>query len=118
MRPFSRSIHDQHAVLDRERAAGEAGAGAARDPRHLGLRAGRDDLAHLLGRAGQHGRSGRGVVLQQAVRLVGPELVLLRVDPVVPDDPAQLADELAQVALGRLRLRGVRGDGGAFGGCG
>ena len=67
---------------------------------------------------GQHGRRGRRVVLEQAVRLVGPELVLLRVDPVVPDDPAQLGDELAQVALGRLRLRGVRGDGGAFRGCG
>ncbi len=69
-------------------------------------------------RARQHCRRRRRVVLQQAVGLVGAELVLLRVDPVVPDDPAQLGDELAQVALGRLRLRGVRGDGGAFGGCG
>ncbi len=108
---------DQHAVLDRQRAAREARARPAGDPRHLDARAGGDDLPHLLGGAGQHGRGRRDVVLQQAVRLVGAQLVLVRVDPLVAEDPAQLRDQLAQVALGRLRLRRVGGDGGTFGGC-
>ena len=36
-------------------------------------------------------------VLEQAVGLVGPQLVLGRVDPVLADDAAQLADEVREV---------------------
>ena len=35
---FIRVSDEQHAVLDRQRAAGEARPGAARDPRHLRAR--------------------------------------------------------------------------------
>jgi hypothetical protein len=116
--PLHPREHEQHAVLDRQRAAGEPGAGAARDERHLGPRARAHHVADLLGGAREHRRGGDRVVLQQAVGLVGPQLVLLRVHPLVADDPAQLAHELAQVALRRVGLRRAGRDGGAFGGCG
>ena len=70
----------------------------------------RDDL---LGAVGQHGGRGRRVVLEQPVGLVGAQLVLGRVDPVVADDPAQFGDQLGDVsrrlARCRLDLRGALG---------
>jgi hypothetical protein len=90
--------HDEDAVVDRQRAAGEPRAGATGDPRHAGARACPHDARDLLRRAGEDGGGRDRVVLQQPVGLVGAQLVLVRVDPVVADDPAQLSDERAQVA--------------------
>ena len=49
------------------------GAGAARHPRHLGPRAGGDDLPHLLGGAGQHRRrrASRGTAAGRRTRRCG-----------------------------------------------
>ena len=78
---FIRETHDQHAVLDRQRAAGQARAGAARDPRHARLGARPHDAPDLLGGAREHRRGRDRVVLEQAVGLVGPQLVLRRCRP-------------------------------------
>ena len=50
---------DEHAVGDRQRAAGQAGAVPARDERHAVAPAQPDDRLHLLGRLGQHDRRRR-----------------------------------------------------------
>ena len=51
---------DEDAVLDGQRAAGQARAGAARHPRHAGVRAGPHARLDLRGGAGQHRRAGGG----------------------------------------------------------
>ena len=49
--------------------------------------------------AGSTAAAGHAAVLEQPVGLVGPQLVLLRVDPLVADGVAQLGDERRQVTL-------------------
>ena len=118
MRALSRSISrialharddDQHAVLDRQRAAGQPGAGAAGHPRHpVAARTPGRPPAPPRRSPGSTAAAGVDVVLQQPVGLVGPQLVLGRVDPVVAADRAQLADQRRDVAGcgGRLRRDG------------
>ncbi len=57
---------------------------------------------------GSTAAAGRGVVLQQPVRLVGAQLVLGRVDPAFAADRLQLADQRRDVARGRPRRRLLR----------
>ena len=91
----------------------QPGAGAARDPGDLLARARLDDRLDLLGAVGQHRGGGRRVVLQQPVGLVGAQLMLGRVDPLVADDPLELLDQRGDVARALARrffdLRGTLG---------
>jgi aconitate hydratase len=96
--------HEQHAVLDGQRAAAQPRAGPACDPGDVLARARAHDRLDLLGRRGQDGGGRRRVVLEQAVGLVGPQLVLLRVDPFVAGDRPQLLDQAGDV-LRRLARR-------------
>jgi hypothetical protein len=86
---------DQHALLDRQRAAGEAGPGAARDPRHLLLVAGAHDPGDLVRRARQHDGHRARRVLEQPVRLIGRELPLVRDEVLAPDYASQPCQERA-----------------------
>ena len=65
---------EHHAVRGRQRAAGEAGAGAARHHRHPLGGADAHDRRHLLGRGRQHDRERRAAVGRQGVALVGADL--------------------------------------------
>ena len=88
--------------LDRQRAAGQAAARAARDPRHPRLVAG----AHHRGDLGAVGGQDRGArhdaVLQQAVGLVGAQLVAVGEDVRLAADRAQALDQV----LGRTFVHG------------
>ena len=84
---------DEHALLDGQRAARQARAGAARDPRHAGVRAGLDDVAHLARARRQHDDAGRGLVLQQPVGLVRAQLVGVGVDVLAAAGLAQPVDQ-------------------------
>ena len=75
--PPQAAQHDEDPLGNRQGAARQSGARASRHPRHLGLEAGLDHLAHLLGGAGQDCGHGDLAVVQQAVRAVGRELVLV-----------------------------------------
>ncbi len=66
--------HDQHALGVRHRAAGQAGAAAARHERHAGPRADPHDGGDLGRGLGQHDERGHGAVRGQPVALVGPQL--------------------------------------------
>jgi hypothetical protein len=96
---------DEHALGDGQRAARQARAGAARDPRHAGLRARPHDVADLGRAAGEHDRTGRRAVLQQAVGLVRAQLDAVGEDVRGAADRAQ-----ARQQRGRER-RGFGGDG-------
>jgi hypothetical protein len=85
---------DQDAVGDRQRAAGQPGARAPRHPGGTGLRAGAHARLDLSGAPREHDGSRRRRVLQQPVGLVGAQLVLGRVAPLVPHDLAQPPDQL------------------------
>ena len=61
----------------RKSAPGQPGAGPAGHPGHLGLEAGLDDGRHLLTGGGEDGGQGSLPVMQQSVRAVGRQLVLV-----------------------------------------
>ena len=86
-----------------KRPAREAGARAAGDERRAAAVAGAHDLPHLLGRAREHDRGGHDRVLQQPVRLVGAELMLVGEDVLVAGDPAQLGHDVHPVHPVTLR---------------
>ena len=69
---------DDDPIGDREGAAGEAGAGAARDERDALAGADADDRPHLGGRAGEDDELGRGAPAREPVAVVDAELLGLR----------------------------------------
>ena len=113
---------DQHAVLHRGGPAGKAGAGPARHPGDLRAVAGGDRRLDLLGgRRQYHGARGHGV-LQQPVRLVGAQLVLVGDHVLGAHRSPQLVHQGTQVdgpALGlglALRRRALAPGGACAGG--
>ena len=91
---------DHDPVRDRQRAAGEPGAGAARDERHALAGAEANHGLHLLGRARAARRTPAGAPPGQSVALVRRQLLRLR-------DHVLGADRLAQV-VHELGGRGTR----------
>ena len=85
--------HDEHAVGDRQRAAGQAGAGAPGDPRHPGRGAGRHHARTSSPSPGSTATAGRAWYCSRPSRLVGAQLVLMGEHPVGADDPAQLCEQ-------------------------
>ena len=77
------------------------GAGAARDEGHTGAVAGPHDRLHLARSSRQHDGARRDRVLEQPVRLVRAQLVLVRDDVLGADRGAQLFDERRQDGAGR-----------------
>ncbi len=65
---------DHHAIGHRQRAAAQAGSGAARDKRNLVLMADADHRLHLLAAFGQQNRRRQHAEIGQAIALVGFEL--------------------------------------------
>jgi hypothetical protein len=93
----------------RQRAAGQRGAGPARDHAHALLVAVAQHGGDLLGRVGQHHGERHLAVGREAVGLVGLEARLVGDDAVAGDDGAQRGDDL--LAAGEdLRLGGRQRD--------
>ena len=93
-------------VGERQSAARERGAGAARhdlDP--LGI-AQAQDLGHLRGGLGQHDRHRHRAVGREAIALIGAQLVLGRDHPLARHDLPQAQHDLR--ALGERRRVGLR----------
>ena len=65
---------DHHAARDGQRAAGQSGAVAAGDERHLLARAQSHDGLYLGGRRGQYDGRGHRAQVRQRVALVGDQL--------------------------------------------
>ena len=97
--------HDQHALGHRQRAAGQAGARAARHERHVRRVAGAHDVPNRLGARGQHDDARRDRVLQQAVGLVRAPLALAGHHAVLAAGAAQLGQERGGHHA-RQRIRG------------
>ena len=99
--------HDQeHAVGERQRAAGKRGAGAARNDADAVLVAIAQHAAHLLDRLRQHREHRQLAVGGEAVRLEGSQRVFVRDHALAGDDGAEIPRD--RLALGdhvRLRLR-------------
>ena len=84
---------DHHAARDGQRAAGQSGAVAASDERHLLARAQSHDGLHLGRRRGQHdGRRHRAQV-RQRVALVGQQLERIVEHVAIADNSPQLVEK-------------------------
>ena len=92
--------HQQDALFQRQRAAGQAGAGTARDYRYATGMAELQQLLHLLDALGQHHQHGRGAVGGQAVALVGLEVFGGMQDVEVGQALVQLGQQRGLVDLG------------------
>ena len=75
--PLHPGERDDDAVGDRERAAGEAGAGAAGDERYALAGADPDDPLHLCRRAGEDDELRHRAPAREPVAVVGPQLLRL-----------------------------------------
>ncbi|MCY1538665.1 hypothetical protein D9M68_742170 [compost metagenome] len=74
--PAEACQHQQDALFQRQRTAGQAGTGAARDHWHLTLVAYLQQGLHLLQTLGQHHQHRRGAIGRQAIAFVGFEVFL------------------------------------------
>ena len=88
---------DDDSVRDRQRTAGEAGAGAARDERDHRLVAEPDDRLHLGRRGGQRNERGHDAPPGQPVALVGAQLFAL------PDDLGRRREAVEELRRKRHR---------------
>ncbi len=95
---------DYDAAWNRERAAAQTRAGAARNKRNTFPMTNTDDVLHLFAGPWQHYRRGHDPKICQAVALVRPQLLGCADQAVMADDGRKFVQNLALHALPRLLL--------------
>jgi hypothetical protein len=98
--------HDENAGLDRKRATGQPGAGAARDKGHAEFRASPYDVRHLIRGVRQHDETGNAAVRRKPVALIRAQRGAISNNSV----RAERSDEVAR-QLVECDVRGVIGRG-------